>query len=313
MQGELSLIRDVLDAAEPTTPQAVNEILVLLRRLELLPVTLPLLEATGIGRSLNALKKRCSHPEVRREAHMLLADWKSMVAAGPQGTAGITSRAQNLLVSALSIEEPRAELNLKALAHEIDMAIWGKIGADPDTEDEKATTRSSLSFLRSIVSCLSRKYLNCQSSLTLRFVSCLSCTEHLLISPEPKARSKYKAAMMKIVSNLKLSDNSALRQRILRGDITPDQLAGFDGYQLATPSAKAKMDQKRADDSAMMKKIQQRSEESYDPTQACKQCGEYKCVTSLTNSCGAAHAQESIPDAIFDCKACGHSFTSLDL
>jgi len=259
----LNLIKKALDVAEQDSPQAINHLLVLLRRLELLPVTLALLEATGIGRSLTSLKKRVTHVEVRREASGILASWKALVAAGPQGAAGVAVRAQGLIANALKTDHKGGEADLKALALAIDLAIWGKIGAPQDTEDEKV-------------------------------------------------RARYKSAMMTLVSNLQRRENTDLRLRILSGELVPDELAGMDANALAIPSVKAEREKKAAATKDMLVQMVQRCVDGYDKTRPCNECGEYKCITQITQSCGAAHAHESIPDAIYHCQGCGHRFTTND-
>jgi transcription elongation factor S-II len=253
---ELTMVRVALDNANPATPQEVNEILVLLRRVELLPVTLALLEVTGIGKSLNSMKKRVKHPGIKRESTALLAHWKALVAAGPQGTAGITSRAQNLLASALKPEHKGPESSLKALAGTIDAALWRRLGASSETEDERT-------------------------------------------------RGLYKGAMMKLVSNLKHPENTELRGRVLRGEVSPDQLAGFDAYELAAPKARAVMDAKRASDDAVMAQMEQRISESYDKSKACNQCGEYTLIVTETQSRPIVGT-----DAVSQCTSCGNSWTT---
>ncbi|KAL2556075.1 putative mediator of RNA polymerase II transcription subunit 26b [Forsythia ovata] len=102
--GEVLRIKDILDNSEEESDSLMFDSL---RRLQLMPLSVEILKATEIGKSVNALRKHGSK-EIRNLVKTLIGDWTIMVdewASATEAIAGAEVAAESVKTSAFEEEE----------------------------------------------------------------------------------------------------------------------------------------------------------------------------------------------------------------
>lgn len=101
--GEVLRIKDIID----NTPHESSEVHECLRRLQLMALSVEILKATEIGKSVNALRKHSSK-DIRHLSRTLIEDWKVLVDEWVNATAAFTgteSTPESMKVSVVDQEE----------------------------------------------------------------------------------------------------------------------------------------------------------------------------------------------------------------
>jgi len=243
--------------------------------LALWPLTLNLLEETRIGVQLSQLRKRTDHPRVRAEASQLLAQWKTIVARQQE---------------APKVVGPSRHVDAQSRACRL---LMDALRVDAGSRNEGDTRDDEVLALQI-------------HEALLRHVGASSSIETM----DATAKPLYRAGMLKLASALKHPGNTDLRQRVRTCVLHSDDLVKMSAEELAPPCVKAEKERHALAEKDAMKQMMQRRNGVYNTTQPCVNCGEFKCITYGTQSCGAVWApDDAVPDAIYHCSNCGHQFS----
>ncbi|XP_042003072.1 probable mediator of RNA polymerase II transcription subunit 26b isoform X1 [Salvia splendens] len=103
--GEVLRIKDVVDNFEDESDAMLFECL---RKLQLMPLSVEILKATEIGKSVNSLRKHGSK-EIRNIVRTLIEDWKVMVDSWVNATAAVAEMATESVKTSVVEEEEEEE------------------------------------------------------------------------------------------------------------------------------------------------------------------------------------------------------------
>ncbi|XP_055452203.1 transcription elongation factor A protein 2 isoform X1 [Psammomys obesus] len=206
----------------------------LLRELKAMPVTLHLLQSTRVGMSVNALRKQSSDEELIALAKSLIKSWKKLLGADvSNGKSRDQGRSAPLPTSSSKDASGTTDLSCKK----------------PDPPRTSSTPRIT-TFPQVPITCDAVRN-KCREMLTLALqtdhdhvavgVDC----EHLSAQIEEcifldvgNTDMKYKNRIRSRISNLKDAKNPGLRQNVLCGAITPQQIAVMTSEEMASDELK---------------------------------------------------------------------------
>nr|XP_021502061.1 transcription elongation factor A protein 2 isoform X3 [Meriones unguiculatus]XP_021503226.1 transcription elongation factor A protein 2 isoform X3 [Meriones unguiculatus] len=206
----------------------------LLRELKAMPVTLHLLQSTRVGMSVNALRKQSSDEELIALAKSLIKSWKKLLGADvSNGKSRDQGRGASLPTSSSKDASGTTDLSCKK----------------PDPPRTSSTPRIT-TFPQVPITCDAVRN-KCREMLTLALqtdhdhvavgVDC----EHLSAQIEEcifldvgNTDMKYKNRVRSRISNLKDAKNPGLRQNVLCGAITPQQIAVMTSEEMASDELK---------------------------------------------------------------------------
>ncbi|XP_055964030.1 transcription elongation factor A protein 2 isoform X2 [Sorex fumeus] len=228
-EEEIARIARRLD--KMVTKKSADGAVELLRELRAMPVTLPLLQSTRVGMSVNALRKQSSDEDVIALAKSLIRSWKKLLDASDTK---VRDRRRGTSVSATSRDTPEASDPSRRKP---------ELPRTPPTP--RITTFPPVPVTCDVVRNKCREMLTAALQTDDDHVAVgadcgrLSAQiEECIYRDLGSTDLKYKNRVRSRISNLKDARNPELRRNVLCGTISPQQIAVMTSEEMASEELK---------------------------------------------------------------------------
>ncbi|KFD57359.1 hypothetical protein M514_01870 [Trichuris suis] len=277
-----------------------GEALEILCALKMFPMTVEVLHKTRIGMTVNDLRKKSTSPEVQTEAKNLIRSWKKLIDAKMVKGEGSTLHKNDSVASNLSDLSRGSVTPPEAPA--TDRYPNAGQRSPQGLKSSNSSTASSGTHFRDKCRDMIFKSLETDhpvpGSLDRRMLA--EAIEESIFNLFKDYNEKYRACIRSRVFNLRDKKNPELKENVLTGVLSPEQLATMTSEEMASDTMKAlrKKFTKEAIDEHQL------SQEGGTPTDMfkCARCGKKNCTYRQAQT---RSADEPMTTFVY-CRECGN-------
>ncbi|CAB4038252.1 transcription elongation factor A 1-like [Paramuricea clavata] len=192
----------------------------LLKTLKDLPITLDVLQKTRIGMAVNVLRKSSTNPEVQTISKGLIKSWKKLLTDKESSKEGSSSKGESESTDKTSTKSKTTEV---VKEEKVETKF-----VPPTNNDVRQKCREMIKN--------ALKVAEDEGSQDVERIS--AAIEHCVFEEFKDTNSKYKSRIRSRVSNLRDAKNTKLREAVLIGEITPEQMAKMTAEEMANDDIK---------------------------------------------------------------------------